>query len=284
LLEWARIESDVFEHAMGGFDLGEGEEPEVEVEGTEDMTKDERVEVEEAVGGALEENYDSHENAARIHFEVQSEDSESGEDSESEGDSEDSETSDDEGEREVGEEISEPSNLELSWEMLELARLSFTKTGQKEQLAEVYLDLGRVSMENQDYSQAVQDFRQGLDIKKALHSDARSLASAHYLLGRAFAHAGKMPEAEASMNSAIGCLEARAKIIGGMEATENNVLERMEIESLIQEVRDVAVDHKDMLKQISMGTVGSKLASRTGLQPKAVMSAKMSGSATVGSA
>ena len=173
MLEWARIESDVFEHAMGAFDLGEAEEPEVEVEGTEDMTKDEKVEVEEAVGGALEENYDAHDNAARIHFEVESEDSESGEDSESEGDSEDSETSEEEGEREVVEEISEPSNLELSWEMLELARLSFTKTGQKEQLAEVFLDLGRVSMENQDYSQAVQDFSQGLDIKKALHSDAR---------------------------------------------------------------------------------------------------------------
>ena len=170
MLEWARIESEVFEHAMGGFDLGESEEPKVEVEGTEDMTKDERVEVEEAVGGALEENYESHDIAAKIHLEVESEDGESDDDSESDEDSEDSETSEDEAEAEVGEEIFEPSNLELSWEMLELARLSFTKTGDKDQLAEVYLDLGRVSMENQDYSLAVQDFTQGLEIKKSSRS------------------------------------------------------------------------------------------------------------------
>ena len=81
----------------------------------------------------------------------------------------------------------------------------------------------------------------------------RSLASAHYLLGRAFAHAGKMSEAEASMNSAIGCLEARGKDLAGMEATEGNVFERMEIESLIQEIRDVVVDHKDMNKEIISG-------------------------------
>ena len=42
--------------------------------------------------------------------------------------------------------------------MLELARLGFTKTGEKKQLAEVYLDLGQVGMENQDYDLDVMDF------------------------------------------------------------------------------------------------------------------------------
>ena len=65
-------------------------------------------------------------------------------------------------------EIFEPTNLELSWEMLELARLGFTKTGDKEQLAEVYLDLGQVCMENQDYDLAVMDFGESLKLKKVL--------------------------------------------------------------------------------------------------------------------
>ena len=85
------------------------------------------------------------------------------------------------------------------------------------------------------------------------HPLPRSLASAHYLLGRAFAHAGNMPEAEANMNLAIACLEARGKVIAEMEDTDSNVFERMEVDSLIQEIRDVVVDHKDMNKEIISG-------------------------------
>ena len=53
------------------------------------------------------------------------------------------------------EELAEPSNLELAWELLELARLGYSKAA----FAKIYLDLGDVSVENQDYGQAV-------DIKK----------------------------------------------------------------------------------------------------------------------
>ena len=53
------------------------------------------------------------------------------------------------------EELAEPSNLALAWEVLELARLGYSKAA----FAKIYLDLGDVSVENQDYGQAV-------DIKK----------------------------------------------------------------------------------------------------------------------
>ena len=66
------------------------------------------------------------------------------------------------------EELAEPRNLELAWEVLEVARLGYSKTGDKAAMAEVYLDLGEVSMENQDYGRAEQDFAACLDIKKSL--------------------------------------------------------------------------------------------------------------------
>ena len=167
LLEWARMEGQVFEYAMEGFDLGEAEEPKVEVEEGE-VSREEQAEIEDKVGKALEEYYDSHDNVAKIHMDVDMESEE--EASESEDDSDDSETGEDDSEVEdesVEEELAEPSNLELAWEVLEVARLGYTKAGHKAALAEVYLDLGEVSLENQDYGRAEQDFTSSLEIRKA---------------------------------------------------------------------------------------------------------------------
>ena len=113
LLEGVRMEGQVFEYAMEGFDLGEAEEPKVEVEEGE-VSREEQAEIEDKVAGALEENYDSHDTAAKIHMDVDMESEESS--SESEDDSEDSETGEDDSEVEdesVEEELAKPSNLEL---------------------------------------------------------------------------------------------------------------------------------------------------------------------------
>ena len=107
------MEGGVFEYAMQAFDLGEAEEPKVEVEEGE-VSREEQAEIEDKVAGALEENYDSHDTAAKIHMDVDMESEESS--SESEDDSEDSETGEDDSEVEdesVEEELAKPSNLEL---------------------------------------------------------------------------------------------------------------------------------------------------------------------------
>ena len=69
LLEWVRMEGQVFEYAMEGFDLGEAEEPKVEVEEGE-VSREKQAEIENKVAGALEENYDSHNTSAKIHMDV----------------------------------------------------------------------------------------------------------------------------------------------------------------------------------------------------------------------
>ena len=74
-----------------------------------------------------------------------------------------------------------------------------------------------------------------------------------YHLGMALAYSGKMSEAEDSLNSAITTLEARCKNIAKMEVSEYVIVEKAELEACIQEIREIIVDHKDMLKQISMG-------------------------------
>merc|ERR1712112_715718 len=63
----------------------------------------------------------------------------------------------------------DPSNLQLAWEMLELAKVIFTRkceeakddasllTEMENKLCETYLTLGEVSLENENYAQAVED-------------------------------------------------------------------------------------------------------------------------------
>jgi len=285
LLEWARMEGSVFEYAMEGFDLGEAEEPKVEVEEGE-VSREEQAEIEDKVAGALEENYDSHDNVAKLHMDVDMESE--GESSESEDDSEGSETGEDDSEVEdesVEEELAEPSNLELAWEVLEVARLGYSKAGNKTALAEVYLDLGEVSVENQDYGRAVEDFTACLDIKKSLlPADSRSVAAIHYQLGLAQAYSGKLPEAETNLQSAISILEVRMSNLAKMEQSDSVAMEKIDLETCIQEIKEVIVDQKDMNEQIATGSVGAKLATRMGMKPESMMSAKQSGTATVGSA
>ena len=166
LLEWSRMESEVFEYTMEGFTLGESKlgEPKVVVEETEKLTQDEVNEIVEEVGDALEENYEAVDIAAKIHFEEDFSDNSSSEDSDTSDDDSEGEGSEEE-EDEVVEDLEEATNLDLSWEVLELARIIYTRSGQKEKLGCVLLALGEVSMERQDYDQAVRDFTESLVVK-----------------------------------------------------------------------------------------------------------------------
>ena len=82
--------------------------------------------------------------------------------------------------KEVEEE--EPSNLQLAWEMLELTKVVYTKqieTGadnkfeMEEKLCSSILALGKVSIENENYSQAVEDIRLYLKKQENLPRDSR---------------------------------------------------------------------------------------------------------------
>merc|ERR1712034_198159 len=110
-------------------------------------------EVEEKVGEALEENFVS----------LEKKDEKAVEEKKEEPKEDEAEAS---GRKEAEEE--EPSNLQLAWEMLELAKVVYTKqieTGDgdktllEERLCSSILALGEVSLENENYSQAVDDIK-----------------------------------------------------------------------------------------------------------------------------
>merc|ERR1712000_681843 len=81
----------------------------------------------------------------------------------------------------------EPSNLQLAWEMLELAKVAYSKqieTGDadnkkeyEEKLCKTMMTLGEVSIENENYCQAVEDLQMCLKKREAMpKKDSRLVA------------------------------------------------------------------------------------------------------------
>merc|ERR1711864_26159 len=151
----------------------------------------------------------------------------------------------------------DPSNLQQAWEMLELAKVLYTKQMESaaedkkvdlgRRICEVFLHLGEVSLENENYDQAVEDLSQCLTKRQAsLPSDSRSIAETHYQLGVAKAFSGNIEEAETSLNSAVSVLETRVVNLQKMGSSENLKKEISELQALIKEIKEKVVDHQDM--------------------------------------
>ena len=168
LLAVSRLESGVLGNALQGVDVSSQDDSSVDgqVEDPEKMSKDEQLEVEEKVAEALEVNFEKHEKIAAAHLgEEGTEDEEdsameegaSQDESEAEGIEDKMET---EGKMETDkstdnevESEEEPGNLQLAWEMLELAKNAFIKLSEspvedKRKEAEVKLLMNKVAPRN----------------------------------------------------------------------------------------------------------------------------------------
>jgi len=165
----------------------------------------------------------------------------------------------------------EPSNLQLSWEMLELAKVIYTKVletvdekdkkGIEEKLCRAILTLGEVSIENENYSQAVEDIKMCLKKQEAFSKDSRLVAETHYQLGVAQGFNSQYDEAVESLNSAIKIIKERVKNIKGLKSSsgdkkevgelEVSIYEKEieELEALIPEIEEKITDTKDMKKE-----------------------------------
>jgi len=271
LLELSRLEAGVLGNALKGVPDKEDIKDDSQIEDPEKLTEEEREEVEETVGDALEDNRVIgsifNEKSSGDHDDETTEDDSAREEESQEGEaakeeSKKEETKSDGNEMEVDpkpeDAEEEPSNLQLAWEVLELAKLAFTKqaeTAAKEEtlkkLCDTLLLLGEVSLENENYEQAVEDLN--TCIKKRQESmpvDKRALAQTHYQLGIALGFHEKFEEAEKNLEKAINVLEDHVKNLKeAKDATEEGQKEIKELEVLIPEIKEKIVDTKEMKKR-----------------------------------
>lgn len=307
LLEMARAEAGVFGNALDGVPDGEDSDNS-QVEDPEKMTEEERDDVEKKVGEALDENFDVLEEKRLKKADSTEDETEDDEESkedeqevaaepakdaakeaepakaaspakEAEAEKEKSEPKEDiadkgtEEEDKKAQEVEDeedPSNLQLAWEMLELAKVAYTTklTSATEdekkvvdvKVCETLLLLGEVSLESENYEQAVTDINDCLAKRKVLHAeDSRRIAETHYHLGVALGHFNKFDEAITSLESSIAVLKQRVENLKAKteskdeskadDAFYTREAEITEIESLIPEIQEKIQDTKDMKEQ-----------------------------------
>lgn len=251
LLEMARLEAGVLGNGLDGDGESEkSEEPEDDDEDEEESPESEEGE------------------AAEPEAEKGAEGAEKTETDSVEGDKKEGEDA----AAQEAEDEDDPSNLQLAWEMLELAKMVFTeqlegaqkaslteelKATVEKKLCETFLTLGEVSLENENYVQAVEDLNLCLERQKAsLPSDSRNIAETLYQLGVALGFHMKYEEAVASLEAAIAVLDSRIKNLKEKtespdEAKKNDAFytrekEIAEIEALIPEIKEKITDTNEM--------------------------------------
>ncbi|XP_064122015.1 nuclear autoantigenic sperm protein-like [Macrobrachium nipponense] len=263
LLEMARMESGVIGNALEG------------VPKEEDAEKSEAKKPEgpKEEGSVENDDEDSEGDGDSQEGEGEGEgDGESQDGEEQEGEAQEGEN---EGEGDKTEEDEEEvSNLQLSWEMLELAKIIFekqtdTNPKMKEKVAEVFLKLGEVGLESENYTQGIEDFKRCLEIQTSvLNSDDRFIAETQYQLGIAFSFVDEFDLAIESFKAAVTVLECRISNLEKMKKEKAEWTEEQrvkdaatrvdpfyteqgeidELNQLLPEIKEKIVDMEQMKK------------------------------------
>ncbi|XP_067928499.1 histone-binding protein N1/N2-like isoform X1 [Watersipora subatra] len=169
-------------------------------------------------------------------------------------------------------------NLQLAWEVLELAKTIYLRQSEessdnsrKVRLSEVYRALGEVSLETGVYEQATQDIASCLEWQSmCMAADDRRIAETHYQLGNAHSLFRDYTKAIEHLRKSVSVLEARiANIEASDEITEKENLEkeRNEIQALLPDIvakiEDVEDESRNALKAET--EVKAMLTSQSGI-------------------
>ncbi|CAJ0953863.1 unnamed protein product, partial [Ranitomeya imitator] len=150
----------------------------------------------------------------------------------------------------------EVDNLQLAWEMLDLSKMIFKRQEDKEsqlKAAQAYLKLGEVSIESENYIQAVEDFLVCLAIQKEhLVEHNRLLAETHYQLGLAYQYSSKHDEAISHFNQSIAVIEKKMEQLekAAEESKEESQKEMEELKGLLPDIKEKIEDSKEAQKSM----------------------------------
>uniref|UniRef100_A0A8C3TV72 Tetratricopeptide SHNi-TPR domain-containing protein n=1 Tax=Catharus ustulatus TaxID=91951 RepID=A0A8C3TV72_CATUS len=137
---------------------------------------------------------------------------------ESEEEDKENDKAEDDKENELTEsEEDEIGNLELAWDMLELAKVIYKRQETKEaqlHAAQAHLKLGEVSIESENYTQAIEEFQACLALQqKYLEAHDRLLAESHYQLALAYHYNSDFDEAVLQFGKSMEVIDKRLAIL-----------------------------------------------------------------------
>ncbi|KAI4877613.1 hypothetical protein NFI96_027573, partial [Prochilodus magdalenae] len=153
----------------------------------------------------------------------------------------------------------EVGNLQLAWEMLEVAKVIYKRKESKEDqlmAAQILLKLGEVGAESGNYTQALDDFQECLTIQlKHLPPHSRLLAETHYQLGTTFNYTTQYSQAIEHFTNSIKVIESRLVMLQeaidkaeGDEGAKEEKTELEELKQLLPEITEKVEDAKESQK------------------------------------
>nr|XP_033476558.1 nuclear autoantigenic sperm protein isoform X3 [Epinephelus lanceolatus] len=153
----------------------------------------------------------------------------------------------------------EVGNLQLAWEMLEVAKVIYKrKEGKDDQLmaAQAYLKLGEVSAESGNYPQALEDFQECLALQlKHLPPHSRLLAETHYHVATTLCYMDQYSQAIQHYNSSIKVIETRLamlqEVIDAADGAAEEKNELDELKQLLPDIREKVEDAKESQRTAS---------------------------------
>ncbi|KAB0793723.1 hypothetical protein PPYR_13343 [Photinus pyralis] len=165
---------------------------------------------------------------------------------------------DGDGEPTNGSNDEEPTDLQLAWEVLEIAKLIFEQrdAAGRRGLSETLIVLGEVSLESENFESAVADMKAGLEIQKEIcKPNDRTLAETYYKLGTALSTNNQIEEAIQSYTTSLEVLNKRlAKLKQDEEKQKDEI---KDIEDLIPDILEKISDMKNFKEEATMKLVAA---------------------------
>uniref|UniRef100_A0A670IUW3 Nuclear autoantigenic sperm protein n=1 Tax=Podarcis muralis TaxID=64176 RepID=A0A670IUW3_PODMU len=260
LLELARMENGVLGNALEGVQVEEEEEK------TEDSMVESADNIDEMEGSEEEDKVEEDKENDSAVEEDKENDSAVEEDKENDSAVEEDKENDSTVEEKESEE-DDVGNLELAWDMLELAKVIYKRQDTKEAqllVAQAHLKLGEVSIESENYSQAIEEFRSCLALQqKYLEAHDRLLAETHYHLGLAFHYDNQYDEAVLQYSKSMEVIDKRLAMLTERlktkgEGAAEDEKEIVELEGLLPEIKEKIEDSKESQKSARIAELALK--------------------------
>ncbi|XP_059048567.1 histone-binding protein N1/N2 [Achroia grisella] len=252
LLGLSREESGVLGDGVAG--NGNPEEEDDNEEGADNG--------EEEQNGEGEQNGENNDEVEKIEAESTTKEEEPGSSTVAEGDGDEPGTSNNgeaNEESEADDNEDDVDNLQLAWEMLDLARSILSRRAEEDGgtparalLADVHLALGEVALESETYDKAVIDMQSCLELQKELYCrDDRRIAETHYQIGLANSLASNFEDAITHFKNAANILETRIKTLENPAAvTEDATVKKFATADPFYSVEGEIKELKELLPEI----------------------------------
>lgn len=145
------------------------------------------------------------------------------------------------------------ANLQLAWEVLELAAKIFIRQGDPalSNLAEVYFELAEISFENSHFDTAVADYKKSEEIRMTLpDDDLRMLSLIQYKIGLSYYMNQSFDESIAAFKKACDILDCRMETVKSKDdKSEKDISNIAELEEMKEEILAKIAEIEEMKQQ-----------------------------------